>query len=194
MRSTPSAQAISRPCAPTPITRPGNAPGAAASARADQMRRRSPASSVSAIGQGLKARTLRSRAMAEVFQCSRASALSSLCAYSMPVPDCARASGRLPATSRDRPSPSTSAPSRARRSCRLPPVSSSAIGVRRSSSTGPVSRPASICIRATPDCRSPARIARWIGAAPRQRGSSEACTFQQPCTGIASTDGDRMRP
>ena len=27
---------------------------------------------------------------------------------------------------------------------------------------------------------SPASIARWIGAAPRQRGSSEACTFQQP--------------
>ena len=28
--------------------------------------------------------------------------------------------------------------------------------------------------------RSPARIARWIGAAPRQRGSSDACTLMQP--------------
>ena len=41
---------------------------------------------------------------------------------------------------------------------------------------------------------SPASIARWIGAAPRQRGSSEACTFQQPRRGIASTFGDRIRP
>jgi hypothetical protein len=75
-----------------------------------------------------------------------------------------------------------------------PPVSSAAIGVRASSSTGPVSRPASICIRSTPVSASPARIARWIGAAPRQRGSSEACTFQQPSRGNASTDFGRIRP
>jgi hypothetical protein len=62
------------------------------------------------------------------------------------------------------------------------------------SSTGPVSRPFSICIRQTPLRVSPASIARWIGAAPRQRGSSEACTFQQPCTGMSSTDCGSSRP
>ena len=40
--------------------------------------------------------------------------------------------------------------------------------------TGPVSSPASICMMHTPVSPSPARIARWMGAAPRQRGSSEA--------------------
>ena len=34
--------------------------------------------------------------------------------------------------------------------------------------------PRSICMMVTPVSRSPARIARCIGAAPRQRGSSEA--------------------
>ena len=37
----------------------------------------------------------------------------------------------------------------------------------------PVSRPASICMMVMPVSASPARIG-WIGAAPRQRGSSEA--------------------
>jgi hypothetical protein len=49
-------------------------------------------------------------------------------------------------------------------------------------------------IRQTPVSVSPASIARWIGAAPRQRGSREACTFQQPRRGIASTAGGRIRP
>jgi hypothetical protein len=53
-----------------------------------------------------------------------------------------------------------------------------------------VSRPFSICIRQTPVSSSPASIARWIGAAPRQRGSSEACTFQQP---NARNVEDRLR-
>jgi hypothetical protein len=35
----------------------------------------------------------------------------------------------------------------------------------------------------TPVSASPARIARWIGAAPRQRGSSEAWTLRQPSRG-----------
>ena len=33
----------------------------------------------------------------------------------------------------------------------------------------------------TPVSRSPARIARSTGAAPRQRGSSEKCTLTNPC-------------
>ena len=43
-----------------------------------------------------------------------------------------------------------------------------------------MSSPASICIRVTPVSTSPASIARWIGAAPRQRGSSEAWMLRQP--------------
>ena len=46
--------------------------------------------------------------------------------------------------------------------------------------TGPVSRPSSILITMTPVSASPAMMARWIGAAPRQRGSSEACRLKQP--------------
>ncbi len=66
--------------------------------------------------------------------------------------------------------------------------------MRCDSSTGPVSNPASICIRHTPVSVSPASIARWIGAAPRQRGSNEACTFQQPCVGAASTAFGKINP
>ena len=43
--------------------------------------------------------------------------------------------------------------------------------------------PASICMMLTPVSRSPARMACWIGAAPRQRGSSEAWTLIMPCGG-----------
>ena len=39
----------------------------------------------------------------------------------------------------------------------------------------------------TPVTASPAMIARWIGAAPRQRGSSEACRLKQPSRGASST-------
>ena len=37
----------------------------------------------------------------------------------------------------------------------------------------------------TPVSASPARIARWIGAAPRQRGSSEPWMLMQPSTGAS---------
>ena len=46
----------------------------------------------------------------------------------------------------------------------------------------------------TPVTSSPASIARWIGAAPRQRGSSEAWTLRQPWRGSASSHGGRIRP
>ena len=39
---------------------------------------------------------------------------------------------------------------------------------------GPVSSPASMRMMVTPVTGSPASSARWMGAAPRQRGSSEA--------------------
>ena len=74
-------------------------------------------------------------------------------------------------------------PSRARRS-----------GTRTTSSIGPVSSPASICISVIPVSSSPARRARWIGAAPRQRGRSEACTLMHPCRGQARIAAGRMSP
>ena len=40
---------------------------------------------------------------------------------------------------------------------------------------GPVSSPFSMRMTMAAVSRSPAMIARWIGAAPRQRGSAEAC-------------------
>ena len=58
----------------------------------------------------------------------------------------------------------------------------------------PVSRPASICMMVTPVCASPASIARWMGAAPRQRGSSEAWMLRQPRRGRSSTHCGRIRP
>ena len=44
----------------------------------------------------------------------------------------------------------------------------------------PVSSPASICMIVTPVAVSPAAMARWMGAAPRQRGSDEAWMLRQP--------------
>ena len=55
----------------------------------------------------------------------------------------------------------------------------------RLSSIGPVSSPSSIRMMVTPLTSSPARIARWIGAAPRQRGRSEAWTLTQPALGAS---------
>ena len=72
-----------------------------------------------------------------------------------------------------------SAPRRASRSCRSPAVASGAIGTRSAIATGPVSSPSSIFMTITPVSASPAMIARLIGAAPRQRGSSEACRLKR---------------
>ena len=66
-----------------------------------------------------------------------------------------------------------SAPIPARRAPSEPASSSDLIGSSRRASTGPVSKPSSICISVTPVTGSPARIACWTGLAPRQRGSSE---------------------
>ena len=41
---------------------------------------------------------------------------------------------------------------------------------------------------------SPARIARWMGAAPRQRGSSEACMLKQPSRGTPVPPAGRIEP
>src|SRR5882672_145948 len=49
-------------------------------------------------------------------------------------------------------------------------------------------------MRLTPVVASPASSACWMGAAPRHRGSSDACTFTQPSRGHASTPGGSKRP
>ena len=41
---------------------------------------------------------------------------------------------------------------------------------------------------------SPAMMARWIGAAPRYRGSSDACTLISPSGGVSITTSGMMRP
>ena len=70
-------------------------------------------------------------------------------------------SGRLPRASTAR-----AAPRAARRSWRLPAVSSGAMARACRSKTGPVSRPASICMMHTPVSPSPASKARWMGRRP----------------------------
>ena len=55
--------------------------------------------------------------------------------------------------------------------------------------TGPVSSPASSAMMHTPVSVSPASIARSTGAAPRQRGSNEKCTFTNPCGTASSSAG-----
>ena len=59
---------------------------------------------------------------------------------------------------------------------------------------GPVSSPSSIFITMTPVSASPAMIARLIGAAPRQRGNSEACRLKQPSGTASSTGFGRISP
>ena len=62
--------------------------------------------------------------------------------------------------------------------------------------TGPVSRPSSMRMTMTPVSASPAMMARATGAAPRQRGSSEACRLRQPSGGasrIGSAAGSARR-
>ena len=41
---------------------------------------------------------------------------------------------------------------------------------------------------------SPDIIARWMGAAPRQRGSFEAWTLKQPCRGAWRTASGSIKP
>ena len=57
------------------------------------------------------------------------------------------------------------------------------IGQDLRNNISPVSIPSSICMMVMPVSLSPARIARCIGAAPRQRGNREAWIFRQPWRG-----------
>ena len=89
-----------------------------------------------------------------------------------------------------------SAPSRASASCRSPAVMSGPIATRSAMRDRAGVEPSSIRITITPVSASPAMMARLIGAAPRQRGSSEACRLRQPsgaARGSASAGSARRR-
>ena len=73
-------------------------------------------------------------------------------------------------------------------------VASVPIGTRSAIAMAPVSRPSSIFITMTPVSLSPAMTARWIGAAPRQRGSSEAWRLKQPRGKVSRIDFGRISP
>jgi len=91
-------------------------------------------------------------------------------------------------------STSSSAPSRDSRSESVPAVSVSAMGVSTVAATGPVSRPASMRMMQIPVLLSPRMIDHWMGAAPRNFGSREPCTFQGPRRGTSSTAWGRILP
>src|SRR3972149_3824243 len=46
----------------------------------------------------------------------------------------------------------------------------------------------------TPVSTSPGRRAAWVGPAPRQRGSREACTFRQPWGAARRSEAGRIWP
>jgi hypothetical protein len=68
------------------------------------------------------------------------------------------------------------------------------MGTRSAMATGPLSNPSSIFITITPVSESPAMIARLIGAAPRQRGNSEACRLNAPKGKSSRTALGRIKP
>src|SRR5680860_661995 len=115
----------------------------------------------------------RDNAAASSRQSISASYFSSLAAYVASRSFCARGES-VSVSIFSRVTSSAPAPSSASRSCRVWAVSSAVMGVGHRMRISPVSRPGAICIMVTPDWSSPARIARCTGAAPRQRGSSEA--------------------
>ncbi|MNS90089.1 hypothetical protein D3C72_1241230 [compost metagenome] len=80
------------------------------------------------------------------------------------------------------------------RSVRLAAVSSGWMSMTSDRMIAPSSRPSLIRMIWAPVWRSPAMMARWIGAAPRQRGSSEPCRLKQPRRGASSTSGLRIWP
>jgi hypothetical protein len=73
-------------------------------------------------------------------------------------------------------------------------VVSRVIGTAARSSIGPVSRPGVHAHDGDAGSASPARMAAWIGAAPRQRGSRLAWMFRQPRRGASSMACGRISP
>jgi len=86
------------------------------------------------------------------------------------------------------------APISASRASSPAPVSSGSIGVRATASIAPASSALTTRMIVTPVSASPSMIARSIGDAPRQRGSSDAWTLTRPRRGSDSTGSGSRRP
>ena len=91
-------------------------------------------------------------------------------------------------------SSSASAPRAARRSWRVPALSSRTMGVFRCNRMGPASRSSTISIIVTPVTVSPGTSDQGMGAAPRYLGKREACTLRHPCGGISRIARGRIWP
>ncbi len=76
----------------------------------------------------------------------------------------------------------------------MSPVSAGSIASAACARIGPVSIPSSMRMMVLPVTWSPARMAACTGAAPRQRGSSDAWTLMQPRRGRFSTAGRNICP
>jgi hypothetical protein len=188
MRRAPLPHTTTMPPAPAAHTVPGAA-GSAGSGRARQILSATPSMRVRTPGVGLKARTCRSISCASLPQSISASLVSMRAAYVASASFCGRAAG---ASARAR--SSNSAPSAASLSWSAPAVSSADIGSGACNRIGPVSRDSSICMIVAPVTVSPASRARWMGAAPRQRGNSEAWTLIAPRGAARSSVPGRIRP
>src|ERR1700730_16919158 len=99
-----------------------------------------------------------------------------------------------PVSTDERTSINRSAPSSESTAVSASVVASYGMPTLRCAYTGPVSRPLSIRMIDTPVSLSPARIACAIGAAPRQRGSRDACTLIAPNRSRCSSGSGRICP
>ena len=150
---------------------------------------RAPAARNHAPGWGSPARTMRSSSADVRAGSTRNSSIVSLSAYvGSPTCGVAVAADEVREVIQEQ----RACPRATRRSRNDPVVSAASIATRSHANTGPVSRPASICMRQTPVSSSPASSARSTGAAPRQRGKSEKCTFTKP-SGRASSKAVRQQ-
>ncbi len=189
----PSPARTTSPAGPTPRIAPaGPSPSGQGTTRASNSLSRTPPAVPDAPGQGVMARVLRTIASAS--SSHRSTPSDGTIRGARVTPSSAWGTGLGRSGNRRSRASTRSAPSRARWAPRSPAVSSGPISTAATSRSGPVSSPSSICMIDTPVRRSPARIARWIGAAPRQRGSREKWTLMQPRRGAARTSGGRIRP
>ena len=161
MVTAPGNAATTSPTSSHRSTVPGSRTGSPSASVARQILNAgafSPARYVYATGHGSNARVARSISTAGRIQSIAARDFTILGAAVARASSCGRGSA-APAASVVRVSRRVAAPSPARRRVSEPVVSSAPIGQARVARTGPVSRPASICMIETPVSRSPARIA-----------------------------------
>ena len=155
--------------------------------------KRSPECSNQTPGQGVNARINLSIVKADWDQSMRPSDFSSLEAYVTPSSGCG-IGVTLPKTKSSKVETIKSAPIADNRSCNWDALISASSSISRTDNISPVSNPTSICMIVTPDFLSPAWIARWKGAAPRQRGKSDAWILIQPNFGASKAAFGKIKP